>query len=473
MAPRARRCPAWLRRVLIIVGLVLVGAFLLFRPVLLLPPQITRRIRLDYVAPFPGQVDFGFDDLLTFTPEKVSVPNQRWGARRVVVEKAVSDDRLRFREDRWAANRIRKTYYGDKLTSSTTVRHPNLRPPWDNAYAPWRWFLLFERFGGVDDPALYVTNKDRFSAIVHWVLDSARELPPWLCALCAPWRLEPTREITYYYDASGRLIAETHTYAETPYAMYDSFGGESGAEQRGGTSVVRHLHNEEGDEIGTLRYYGGKLDGGKIKTKDAATGMQDEYSFSASHGELFVIWDHRPSTHEGYEQGQLSWSARYDGTGTLCASEGGIAAWALFPQWKHGMGTRVYFDADRRIAADDDGIAAERSFWGSREQWWAHARYGLDCRLTADRHGEAVELWRCGGTLWPFVTSSSYGPDMNISALHFESLGPGRSGARETLRLTIVLTGALLCGCILFVVLDRMLGGRAAPQGGSHCADKP
>ncbi len=465
MARRARTSRAWLRRALILAGLVLLGAFLFFRPVLFPPSQITRRVPLDYVAPFPKQVDFGFEDFLTFAPEELGVPDEHWGARRVVLEKVIRDDETAYDEHGWPVelpDRIRKVYHGDKLTSRMSLRHPDLRLPWDNAYAPWWLYPLLPGFPAPDEPVCPMLYAERFWIIVRWLLSTSGEIPRWLSAACAPWRLEPTFVTYYCYDNSGRLIAEWHKDFEardTPEQPWAFTGGELFK-----VRDVRHVYDEDGNEVGEIDYRDGSLYRGRIERKDVAAGTEDTYSLSFSDGQLIVLWLHDPSRPEGYEQGYTAWSATYDAAGKLCADEDGIAGSVTFPQWERDMNTHVNFDPDGRITPDEHGVAIERRFWGSRGQWSARAHYDIDGRLTADPYYDAVELWRYN-TLWPFVTSSHYRPDMVISALYFDPHPPGWFGKAEILRLAAVLAGALACGCVLFGLLDWAFGRLAGRRG--------
>ncbi len=459
MARRARRSRPWLRRVLIVLGLLLAGAFLFFRPILFLPPQITRRVPLDYVPPYPSQIDFPFDDYTSFVPEKLAVPAEHWGKRATVLEKVIHEEDVyatdRFGDPVTPPEYVGKTYHGDRLTRVTSFRCPRARPPGDDSYAPWRNPILYMGSWKLTQRLWRMPLAERFWITVRWLMVTSRELPRWLYAACTLWRLEPTGLTSYHYDESGRLIAQ---WEQDLVWLEKRFGDI--VLDRPETWGTRRVYDENGRRIGEMSFRDGKFTRGRIEIKDVSAGAEDSYWLRLSDGRPIVDWSQSPLTSEGRRRGCPSWSARYDDTGHLCADEEGIAGTVVFRQWTRDMNTHVWFDIYGRIADDEDGVAIERTLWESHEEWYVTARYDSDGRLARGRQGDAVELYRYS-SLWPWYTYSTYRPNKMISSLCFEPRLPNSFGKAETLKLAAVLCAVLSCGCAMFGVLDWAFARRS------------
>ena len=384
MARRARKSRPWLRRVLILLGLVLVGAFLFFRPVLFLPPQVRSRIAVDYECPFPLKADVSLPD---YVPTMVDggpagVPDKHWGERRVAfasqiwisTEHMVPELRLSGDDPK----RYRVIYHGEKITESVEHRERNPAPPWD---------FRIPRFGDGarnNEPEEWVRRHLACLGLI------ARRTPPWLSSLLRPRGVRISRT-SYAYDIRGRLTERrTHVLPREP-----GFGNVY-LDEEPRTSTERFLHDDDGHVVGHLCHEGGSLTSARISVVRGTWPETDKFCYRCPTEHPFSMnWAR-------YNRRNICcWSAKYDADGFLSANDEDVAGFAHFHNANLECTAAVDFGRDGRIVADEHGKAVSRYYWNTAGTWYAVARYRMDGRLVRSR--EAVIVTRSDDSGLPRV----------------------------------------------------------------------
>jgi len=368
-----------------VIVLVLLAAFLFFRPILILPNVIKSRIPMDYECPFPLEIKPPMEIPTEIVPGQVGLPDEHWGERRVVIK---YEDLIAFGR----FPRYRQTYHGDQLTEVVALLRRDLSPPWDNSFCPWRRWASFGFDSKFPPPPGFFEPRYDPIMIAAWLKETWDILPFWLHSLCLSWCPKAISRTTYRYDTEGRLVEKSEKYLPERSCFGEAFPRRYMDYDKPKTKAERLLYDENGTQIAHLYYEDNNFVRGWLKLRDTDKGITDEYSFSAKPPGLAVTWRRRPTTWEDRQRGLISWWADYGPDGRLLEGRNGVAGSATFPDWDRNMTSSVHFDMNGHITADEDGVAVYRDCWNPSQSWDAGANYGLDGRLV--RSENAIILYR-------------------------------------------------------------------------------
>ena len=455
MAARKSRPRKAGRIVLAAFVFFLLGVFLLFRPVLILPSRVESRISLDYKPPYPSQIELPVEVPATISPGQFGMPAEHWGERTVRTERPEPEDTP---EDGFVPMPTyhRLTYYGDKLTEEVVLVKRDRTAPWNNPCAPWKPAGL--GFGGGYSPFGFPGAQRDTRPVQLWIKCTIRRTPAWLCAWGFVWTKEPVHRTRYAYDAEGRLVEQWDENLSASDVDTYMVGPSLGYEEAG-VRTTRTVHDDKGDKIGELSYEYGAIVRGELEVRDATAEIKDVYSIRGREDGYEIAYARRATSWQALQKGMTTWTATYDMRGKLQNDEDGIAGRGYFVKPGQNSDTWVYFDEAGNVVENHEGVAAHRGYCNEKQTWFADAHYDASGRLTNTKDLGAAYMRRINRLL-PFATESCYGTNRLVSELHFDRDGIGRFGVLRTMRLVALLAAGPAFGITLVCLLDRLRGRR-------------
>ena len=455
MATRKSRLRKAGRLVLAAFVFFLLGVFLLFRPVLILPSRVESRISLDYKPPYPSKIELPIEVPVTISPGQFGMPDEHWGERRVHMERAQTEDAP---EDGFVPRPTyrRLTYYGGKLTEEVELVKRDRTAPWNNVWAPWKPADF--GFGGGYSPFGFPGGQRDTRPVQLWVKCTIQQAPRWLCAWGFVWTKEPVHRTRYAYDAEGRLVEQWDENLSASDVDTYMVGPSLGYEEAG-VRTTRTVHDDKGDKIGELSYEYGAIVRGELEVRDATAEIKDVYSIRGREDGYEIVCRRGPTSWRVLQEGLTTWWAEYDMHGRLRNDERGVAGTGIFRKAGQTVSVSVHFDETAKVVEDGEGAAAHRNCWNESGTWDVRAYYDASGRLTDAGYLGAVSQYRVNKLL-PFATQSYYKPNRWISHLYFDTYPVGRFGWLRTVRLVALLAAGPAFGITLVCLLDRLRGRR-------------